>query len=237
MTVAISIIVPTLNEETILGKTLSHLGPRENCEIIVVDGGSSDRTLDIARNAGCRLISSPQQGRGRQMNCGAAEAIGEVLLFLHADTLLPDNFPGLIMDAVSQPAVVVGAFSLAIDSPLKRLAAIAWTANLRSRLLHLPYGDQAIFIRRSMFNSIGGFPEMEIMEDFVFIQNSKKEGKLIILPDRATTSARRWENIGIIRTTLINQLMICGYCLGVPSKVLSKWYRRLQGMGRHRSRQ
>ncbi len=174
------------------------------------------------------------RGRARQMNCGAAEARGEVLLFLHADTLLPDNFPGLIMDAVNQPAVAAGAFSLAIDSPSKRLAAIAWAANLRSRLLHLPYGDQAIFIRRSMFNSIGGFPEMEIMEDFVFIRNSKREGKLIILPDCATTSARRWENMGIIRTTLINQLVICGYSLGVPAKVLSRWYRRLQGVGSHR---
>lgn len=231
MTIALSIIIPTLNEEDVLGRTLTQLQHKKNCELIVVDGGSTDTTLTLARNAGCKIISS-HKGRGRQMNIGAAEATGEVLLFLHADTLLPDNFPALILGAISWPAVAAGAFSLAIDSPSRSLAAIAYMANLRSRYLHIPYGDQALFTSRSMFTAIGGFPEMEIMEDFVFVQNIKKEGKIIILPERATTSARRWQNMGIIRTTLINQLIVCGYSLGIAPARLSRWYRRMRGVGK-----
>jgi rSAM/selenodomain-associated transferase 2 len=234
MTLDITIIIPTLNEEQVLGKTLCHLqnsNNSKNCEVIIVDGGSSDATLSIAQKAGCKTISSPR-GRARQMNSGAAAAMGGVLLFLHADTLLPDNFPGLILDAANQHGIAAGAFSLAIDSPSKALAAIACLANLRSRLLHLPYGDQALFTTRTMFAAIGGFPEIEIMEDFVFVQKIKKIGKVVILPQRATTSARRWQNMGIIRTTLINQLIVCGYSLGIPPVMLAGWYRRMRGIGK-----
>ncbi len=231
MTIDISIIIPTLNENDFLGKTLTRLQDKKNCEVIVVDGGSSDETLALARNAGCRIISSPK-GRGRQMNLGATKATGNVLLFLHADTLLPENFPQLIFDAVSRASFVAGAFSLAIDSPLKSLATIACLANLRARFLHFPYGDQALFVTRSMFNSIGGFPEIEIMEDFVFIQKIKKEGKIVILPERATASARRWQNMGIARTTLINQLIVCGHSLGVSPDTLARWYQRVRGIGK-----
>ena len=228
--IAISIIIPTLNEEQVLGKTLASLQNKQNLEVIVVDGGSSDTTLALAQKTDCRIISSPK-GRSRQMNRGAAEARGEVLLFLHADTLLPDNFPELILDAVRQPAFVAGAFSLAIDSPRKSLSVIAWFANLRSRLLHLPYGDQALFITSSMFKVLGGFPELEIMEDFIFMQKIKKKGKVIILSECALTSARRWQQMGITRTTLINQLIVCGHFIGIPSAILAGWYRRMRGMG------
>ena len=204
---------------------------KKTCEVIVVDGGSNDKTLALAKKAGCKIIFGTR-GRGRQMNRGAAEATGEVLLFLHADTLLPDNFPSLILDAVNRPAVAAGAFSLAIDSPAKSLAVIASVANLRSRLLHLPYGDQALFASRSMFTSVGGFPELEIMEDFVFIRKMKTMGKIVILPEKATTSARRWQNIGPIRTTLINQLIVCGYTFGIAPATLAKWYRRMRGLGK-----
>ncbi len=230
MTVTLSIIIPTLNEEDVLGKTLARLVDKKNCEVLVVDGGSSDATLALAAKAGCKTISSPR-GRGRQMNLGAAGATAEVLLFLHADTQLPANFPDLILDAVNRSAVAAGAFSLAIDSPSKRLAIIAWSANIRSRLLHFPYGDQALFTTRKMFDVIGGFPEMAIMEDFVFMQKMKEKGRIIILPEYATTSARRWQNIGIVRTTVINQLIVCGYRLGVPPITLEHWYRRMRGVG------
>lgn len=232
MTVTLSIIIPTLNEEHVLGKTLSRLQDKKNCEVIIVDGGSSDATLTVAQKAGYRTFSS-SRGRGKQMNFGATKATGEVLLFLHADTLLPDNFPQLIFDAINRPNFAAGAFSLAIDSPGKSLAAIAWMANLRSRFLHLPYGDQALFTTRSLFSATEGYPEMEIMEDFVFIQKIKKDGEIIILPECATTSARRWQNVGIIRTTLINQLIVCGYSFGVPPVILAGWYRRMRGVGKH----
>ncbi|TKB25503.1 glycosyltransferase [Desulfopila sp. IMCC35006] len=230
MTVTLSIIIPTLNEQNVLGATLARLADTKNCEVIVVDGGSSDATLALAVQAGCKTLSSPR-GRGRQMNLGAEKATAETLLFLHADTLLPENFPELILDAVHRPAVAAGAFSLAIDSPAKSLAVIAYFTNLRSRLLHLPYGDQALFITRKMFSAIGGFPEMEIMEDFVFVKKAQKKGAIIILPECATTSARRWQNLGTVRTTLINQLIVCGHSLGVPPAILSRWYRRMRGVG------
>jgi rSAM/selenodomain-associated transferase 2 len=229
LTIDISIIIPTLNEEQVLGKTLGSLENIQNCEVIVVDGGSSDTTLTLAQKTDCIIFSSPG-GRGRQMNKGAAKARGEVLLFLHADTLLPGNFPGLILDATRQPAFVAGAFSLAIDSPKRSLAVIAWFANLRSRGLQLPYGDQALFINSSMFRAMGGFPELEIMEDFIFMQKLKKKGKVVILSECALTSARRWQNMGIIRTTLINQFIVCGHCIGIPSAILAGWYRRMRGM-------
>ncbi len=231
MTRTISIIIPTLNEQESIGTTLSSLLDKKNCEVIIVDGGSCDRTLALVQKAGFRVISSPR-GRGRQMNIGAAAATGEVLLFLHADTLIPNNFRDLIFNAASRPAFAAGAFSLAIDSPKKGLAAIAWFTNLRSRFLHLPYGDQALFTTRRMFNAVGGFPEVEIMEDFVFIQKMKKKGKIITLPERAMTSARRWQNVGIVRTTCINQLIVCGYSLGLSSATLAKWYQRMRGVGK-----
>lgn len=234
MSIALSIIIPTLDEEQVLGQTLARLEEQksaETIEVIVVDGGSSDATLALAQRAGCRTICSAR-GRGRQMNAGAAAARGEVLLFLHADTLLPDNFSRLILDAVRLPFFAAGAFSLAIDSPAKSLATIAWFANLRSRWLQLPYGDQALFVSKRMFDAIGGFPEMAIMEDFVFIRKIKKEGKIIILPERVMTSARRWKNIGIMRTTLINQCIVCGHSLGVPPAILAGWYRRMRGVGK-----
>ncbi len=225
----ISIIIPTLNEEQVLATTLASLQNKNNLEVIIVDGGSRDSTLALAKKIECIIISSPK-GRSRQMNRGAAEARGEVLLFLHADTLLPDSFPELILEAVRQPKFAAGAFSLAIDSPRKSLSIIAWLANLRSRLLHLPYGDQALFMTNGMFKDLGGFPELEIMEDFIFMQKIKRKGKVIILSECVLTSARRWQNMGIIRTTLTNQLIVCGHYIGIPSAILAGWYRRMRGM-------
>lgn len=229
----ISVVIPTLNEEPVLARTLATLqGVAEDAfELLVVDGGSADATVALARAAGARIIESPK-GRGRQLNAGAAAASGGILLFLHADTLLPARFDRLIEAALAGPGVAAGAFSLAIDSPAKSLAAIAALANLRSRLLNLPYGDQALFITKEKFLAAGGFPEIAIMEDFVFTRQLRKLGRIAILPARATTSARRWQNIGVLRTTLINQLIVGGYAVGVPPSTLARWYQRLRGLGK-----
>lgn len=229
MTPAVAVIIPTLNEEQVLGKTLAGLKSSSYYELIVVDGGSSDATISLARAAGARIVESPR-GRGRQMNTGAAAATAATLLFLHADTLLPADFPQLVTAALGRPGVAAGAFSLAIDSDANSLTIIAFFANLRARFLQLPYGDQAFFTTRRMFAAVGGFPEMAIMEDFVFIQQLKRRGKIAILPEKATTSARRWRNIGPLRATFINQLIVCGHAIGVPPATLAVWYQRLRGV-------
>lgn len=234
----ISVIIPTLNEEHVLERTLAALqngSSAGRCEPIVVDGGSSDATVTLARAAGAKVIESPR-GRGCQMNAGAAVSSGDILLFLHADTLLPVDFPHLIEETLVRPGIAAGAFSLAIASREKSLAAIAYLANLRSRFLHLPYGDQALFTSKRIFAEAGGFPEIAIMEDYVFVRRLHKLGRIVILPAKATTSARRWQNMGILRTTLINQLIVGGYAMGVPPVTLAKWYRRLRGVGKPHSK-
>lgn len=234
MNTPVAIIIPTLNEERVVGRTFAALANSCNCELIVVDGGSSDATVSVARAAGAKIVESPR-GRGRQMNAGVAAASADTLLFLHADTLLPADFPQLIHAALSKPGVAAGAFSLAIDSEAKSLATVAHFANLRSRFLQMPYGDQAIFTTRRMFAAVGGYPEMAIMEDFVFIRQLQKRGRIVTLPEKAITSARRWQNIGALRTTLINQLIVCGYIVGVPSTTLAGWYQRLRGVSKYGS--
>jgi rSAM/selenodomain-associated transferase 2 len=232
MTVRISIIIPTVNEEANLRRTLMPLQNQNSCEVIIVDGGSIDATISLARGAGFKTITSPR-GRSKQMNAGAAAATGEVLLFLHADTLLPDNFPQLIFDILARPKVTAGAFSLSFDDDAKSLYLIAWCANLRSRFFQLPYGDQALFTSRKCFDDIDGFPDMEIMEDFVFIKRLRKLGRIAILPEKVITSARRWQNFGILRTTLINQLIVSGHKLGVRPATLAKWYQRMRGISQY----
>lgn len=225
----LSVVIPALDEETVLGRTLGALRQSTPGEVIVVDGGSRDGTAALARAAGAIVIDSPR-GRGRQMNIGAAAAGGEILLFLHADTLLPASFPQAIEKALKRPGAAGGAFSLAIDGPEISLALVAHLSNLRSRLLHLPYGDQALFTTKKMFRAAGGFPEMPIMEDFVFVRRLSRLGKIVVLPEKAVTSARRWQNMGVLRTTLINQLIVGGYAIGVPLPTLAGWYRRLRGL-------
>ena len=226
----LSVIIPTLNEERLLPATLEGLVATSDCEVIVSDGGSSDATREIALQRGCTVLLGPP-GRGRQMNAGAARAAGGLLLFLHADTRLPAGFVAMVEEALLGRGVSGGAFSLAIDRHRPSLAAIALGANLRSRLLRLPYGDQALFTTARTFHSLGGFPETPIMEDVLFVNKLRRIGRIRILPNQVTTSARRWERLGVIRTTLRNQLILIGYGLGVPTTTLAAWYQRLRGIG------
>ena len=225
----VSVIIPTLNEEGNLVKTLSRLNSDDNLEIIVADGGSGDATVEIAESHGAQVVFSPK-GRGIQLNQGVKASSGELLLFLHGDTILPDRFAPLIRHTMKRPDCEAGAFSLKIDSARSGLSLVAYCANLRSRLLQMPYGDQGIFTSRSMYDRIGGFAEVAIMEDYIFIRNLKKHGKIYILDEAALTSARRWQNMGVIRTTFINQLIVVGYNCGIKPATLAHWYQRLKGI-------
>ncbi|NJM89119.1 MAG: glycosyltransferase family 2 protein [Hydrococcus sp. RU_2_2] len=222
----ISIIIPVLNEASIIQKTISKLQKQLEIEIIVVDGGSQDNTIALAQNLGVKVIRSPQAGRANQMNFGASLATGDILLFLHVDTCLPHGYLALVTKALSNSKTVAGAFELAIDSPQKSLRFLETIINLRSRFLSLPYGDQAFFLKASVFQEINGFADLPIMEDFEFIQRLKKKGEISIVPAKVITSGRRWQKLGVVKTTIINQLIILGYYLGVSPQKLARWYGR-----------
>ena len=223
----ISIIIPTLNEEEQIGnwQKLQSLVGDHSGEIIIVDGGSSDQTVSLARSLGFR-VESCHPGRGAQLNHGARLARGRVLLFLHADTALPADFTQALCRCLNETSTIAGAFSLTIEGAGLLLKLISLGANLRSRLLQLPYGDQAIFIRRNEFLRLGGFPETPIMEDFIFIRKARQEGRITTLTQSVTTSPRRWQRLGVISTTFINQLVILGFYARIPLEKLASLYRR-----------
>lgn len=221
----ISIIVPTLNEAANLPRLMPAADKVK--ELIVVDGGSSDDTVKIAQELGFQVREEiGSGGRGAQLNAGAAIAKAPLLLFLHADTLLPTDFESAICRCLANPKNIVGAFSLQLDHSSLLLQCIVKCANLRSKLLQLPYGDQALFISKENFTALGGFPEVPIMEDYIFIQRAKKRGHIATLPQTVSSSARRWQRLGPVRTTFINQLIILGYYLGVKPQKLASLYRR-----------
>ena len=221
----ISIIIPTLNEEENIEACLASCGTSPNTETIVVDGGSRDRTVQIARSLGARVIlSSP--GRSRQMNLGAREAYGGLLLFLHADTRLPAGFADSVSEVLSRPGTVAGAFLFRLNARSPSLSFIQRVANWRSRRFQLPYGDQAIFIPKVIFEEMGGYPEMPIMEDYEFIRRLKRKGRIYTAPLPAVTSARRWIEVGVWKTTLLNWVIVIAYSLGVSPATLARWYRQ-----------
>jgi len=224
----ISIIIPTLNEANVIEETITRLPQSEQVEIVVVDGSSSDGTDEMARKLGARVLSA-RPSKAVQMNAGAAEARGEVLLFLHADTRLPANFEEKVMAALSRDGICAGAFTLGIDSNDRGVRFIEQVANWRARFFQMPYGDQALFVSRDLFLEIGGFADYPIMEDFELIRRLKKNGKIAILPESVQTSPRRWQNLGVFRTWFLNQIIIGAYFIGIPPQRLAFWYRREKG--------
>jgi rSAM/selenodomain-associated transferase 2 len=220
----ISIIIPVLNEAAIIQSALKQLKKDLTGEIIVVDGGSQDNTVALAQEMGVKVIISIIAGRAQQMNAGAAVAKGEILLFLHADTQLPSGYCQTISKLLAQDKVIAGAFSLTIDGQQKSLRLVEMMVNWRSRLLSLPYGDQGIFLSKTAFEELGGFADLAIMEDFEFVQRLKRRGKIAIASTSVITSSRRWHKLGVLRTTLINQLMVIGYYLGISPKQLKIFY-------------
>ena len=224
----ISIIVPVLNEQSIINELIEHLydlpyaGGRE---VIVVDGNQNQNTLAVISRGGVKKIAS-SRGRGVQMNAGAAEAIGETLLFLHADTRLPPVALERIGLTIEPPHIVGGAFDLGIPSNKWGFRLIETVASWRSRITRIPYGDQAIFIKRTVFEQIGGFKEIPIMEDVEFMRRVRKSGrKITIIPLKVRTAARRWEKEGLLYTTLRNWILISAYACGVSPRRLSKFYK------------
>jgi uncharacterized protein len=220
---SISVIVPTLNEQEHLPATLARVALAAGDELIVVDGGSLDNTVAIARQfTPCVLLSSP--GRARQMNYGARQACGDVLLFLHADTLLPPQGLEAVRTVMQAPHLVGGAFRLAFTPSTPALRVIAWGANVRTRLGKLPYGDQALFVRRSIFEALGGYAHVPFMEDVQLIQTLRQRGALAIVPQAVHTSGRRWLHDGVVYTTVRNNVLMALYFCGVPPVTLKRWY-------------
>lgn len=224
----ISVIVPVFNEEAILPVFLGQTAHWTVMEIIFVDGGSTDQTQAIIqRSPGHRLLTS-NKGRGNQMNEGAHAATGDVLLFLHADSLFPADGFSAILKAMQNTDLVGGAFRLRIESNSLCLKFIAMMANIRSSLFGLPYGDQGIFVRRAVFNNMGGYQDIPLMEDVEFIRRLKREGRITLLDQAITTSARRWIKQGIVYTSVRNIILLLLYFMGVSPKQLAKWYDALR---------
>lgn len=228
----ISVIIPCLNEEPTLGRTLDHLQNEQvqdgELEIIVADGGSADNTTGLAARAGAVVLETTM-GRAAQQNLGACTASGRLLLFLHADTLPPKRFARLIRQALDDPAVVAGAFCLRTDSPRPAMRLIERAANLRSSAWRYPYGDQGLFMEKRVFQESGGFSDLPVMEDFELIRRLRRRGRIVTLPQAVLTSSRRWQKLGLPRTTLVNQLMVLGFACGVPVHVLARLYRGGKG--------
>jgi rSAM/selenodomain-associated transferase 2 len=226
--VQFSIIVPVFHE----GERINHLIEYLNClesdkifEIIIVDGCQGKDTLSAIQSKEVIKILS-EQGRAKQMNAGASIAKGKILIFLHADTELPIQALKRINSIIEQKEYVGGAFDLGIKSDKFIFKVIGTLSSFRSRLNRIPFGDQAIFIRREYFNQIGGYQEIPLMEEVELMRRIKKSGnKILIFYDRVMTSPRRWEKKGVIYCTLRNWTLQALYFLGIPPDKLARFYK------------
>ena len=221
----ISIIVPVLNEALGISESLAALAAlrERGHEVIVVDGGSSDETPELARRATDRVVSAPR-GRANQMNAGAALARGEVLLFLHADTRLPEGAAARILQGLAASGRAWGRFDVRIEGASVFLPVIAFFMNLRSRATGIATGDQAIFVRRDVFERAGGFPPLELMEDIALSRSLKRVSRPLCLADKAATSGRRWERHGVLRTVFLMGWLRLAFFLGAAPASLARFY-------------
>jgi len=221
----ISIIVPALNEADRISAALVALAPlrARGHEVIVVDGGSSDGTAALARAVADRVVPAPR-GRASQLNAGAALARGEILLFLHADTRLPENADALILQGLAARARAWGRFDVRIEGENRLLPVIAFLMNLRSRATGIATGDQAIFVRREAFEDAGRFPPLELMEDIALSRSLKRVSRPLCLADKAVTSGRRWERHGVLRTVLLMAWLRLAFFFGAAPAKLARLY-------------
>jgi hypothetical protein len=218
---SLSVIIPVLNEAKRIANLIRILSRHNPSEIIVVDGGSADATVVEASKAGATVIFS-SRGRAAQMNAGAALATGENLLFLHADTTPPENFPKLIADTLNRPGTSAGAFRFELVGDFGAAPLIEYLVNLRCRCFQTPYGDQGIFMRRSAYRFLGGFTNLPVGEDLDLTHRLRKMGKIRATKASAPTSARRWQNQGMIRTFLYHQSVILAYHLRLPASWIAR---------------
>ena len=218
----ISVIIPTLNEAQNIRATLDRLHHPAFSEILAVEGGSRDGTAALAAPV-ANVLRSPT-GRARQMNTGAATASGDVLLFLHADTLLPPTAADDITAALADPRVAGGHFDARITPDRGLLWLVGRMMSWRARLTGIATGDQAIFVRRAVFEELGGFPDISLMEDIAFSRLLKRSGRVTALRSCVVTSGRRWEQHGVARTILLMWWLRLLFFLGMSPDRLNKWY-------------
>lgn len=219
----ISVVIPVLNEEKRIASALESLSILGPDEMIIVDGGSTDRSYEICEKSGATVSASPR-GRARQMNQGARQASGDVLLFLHADTRLPSSAFEDIRGALNDINVVGGRFDVELDGGHWLLKAVGAMISMRSRMTKIATGDQAIFVRRDVFEAIGGYPDIPLMEDVALSRVLRQHGKMACLRSRVITSARRWETEGVWRTILKMWTLKSLYLLGVSPLRLKRFY-------------
>ncbi|MEQ1628222.1 MAG: TIGR04283 family arsenosugar biosynthesis glycosyltransferase [Nitrospira sp.] len=224
----ISVIIPTLNESSTIARTLTRTVALGFDEIIVSDGSSTDSTPQMvqaccARVPAVRLVTAPT-GRARQLNEGVKACNSDILLFLHADTELPPHAKTVIESTLKNSLVVGGRFDVRFDRPSRWGTVISWFMNRRSRLTGIATGDQAIFVRRRIFEQMGGFPDIPLMEDIEFSRRLKRQGPTAALTDCVTTSFRRWQKNGPLRTILLMWTLRFLYWLGVNPTRLKHFY-------------
>lgn len=227
-----AVIIPTLNESSTIARILTHVVALGFDEIVVSDGGSTDPTVPMvqaccARIPAVRLVTAPT-GRARQLNEGVKACHSDILLFLHADTELPPTAKTVIESALGNPHCVGGRFDIRFDQPSRWGTIISWFMNRRSKLTGIATGDQAIFVRRQVFEQMGGFPDIPLMEDIEFSRRLKHQGFTAALTDCVTTSFRRWKKTGPLRTILLMWTLRFLYWLGVSPTRLNQWYRAVR---------
>jgi rSAM/selenodomain-associated transferase 2 len=221
----LSIIMPVLEEADSIGDALTALTPlrARGVEMIVVDGGSRDGTVERARDLADAVIVAPR-GRAAQMNAGAAQACGEVLMFLHADTILPADADRLVLDGLARSGRIWGRFDVRIAGTHPMLRLVGAMMTLRSRLTGIATGDQAMFVRRDAFAAAGGFPDIPLMEDIALSRALRQAGRPLCLAARVTTSGRRWERHGMLRTVALMWRLRLAYYLGADPARLARRY-------------
>lgn len=218
----LSVIIPAYNEEATIQAAIESAQSGSD-DVIVVDGGSRDRTLERAQQSGARVITG-YRGRGAQLNAGAWHAQSDTLVFLHADSTLPKGYQKEVSLLLEDPEIGLGAFSLSIRGNHPGLRLVEWGANLRSRCRKRPYGDQGFFVKRDLFERLSGFPCVPLLEDLELALAIGKRKRVVTSPLRISCSGRRWDEKGILRTTLRNQQILRAYDRGISPHELAKWY-------------